>query len=60
MTEMRLGLIQEEEDKLEKGQGSTKELTIETLIGKSKMTSMEPRESKGPEANEVGLSKVQG
>jgi hypothetical protein len=35
-------------------------LTIEILIGKSKMDlHMEPRESKGPEANEVGLSKVQ-
>ena len=37
MTKMRLGLIKEEEDKLEKAQGSTKELTIEILIGKSKM-----------------------
>ena len=37
MTKMRLGLIQKEEDKLGKGQGSTKEFTIEILIGKSKM-----------------------
>ncbi len=37
MTKMRLGLIQEEEDKLKKGQGRGKELTIGILISKSKM-----------------------
>jgi hypothetical protein len=37
MTKMKPGLIQEEEDKLKKGQGSGNELTIEILIGKSKM-----------------------
>jgi hypothetical protein len=37
MTKMKLGLIQEEGDQLGKGQGSGKELTIEILIGKSKM-----------------------
>ena len=37
MTKMKLGLIKEEEDKLKKGQGSGKGLTIGILIGKSKM-----------------------
>ena len=47
MTKMKLSLIQEEGDQLGKGQGSTKELTIEILIGKSKMDLHGTKEEQG-------------